>query len=75
MPQLIGLVIVGAGIWAGVKAIQLVAERFSATATSAPSEQDEGASARAGVVERDLGRLEADPRTGIYRPVDGTDRT
>lgn len=66
MPQLIGLVLVGAGLWAGVKAIQRIAERM-ADAGPAPDGPD------AATPEKDLGRLEPDPETGVYRPaaVDG----
>lgn len=61
MPQLIGLVLVGAGLWAGVKALQRIAGR---TAEGAPAENATEGTAR----EKDLGRLEADPETGVYRP-------
>ena len=67
MPQLIGLVLVGAGLWAGVKALQRVAERAAAGKPEHPETNEAGARPR----EKDLGRLEPDPRTGIYRPVGG----
>ena len=60
MPQLVGLVLIGAGVWAGYKAIQ----RWSRRVTDAQPQTD--------VVpitsERDLGALHLDPETGVYKP-------
>ena len=64
MPQLIGLVVVGAGLWAGLKALQRIAEQMTAGKSEPPPQS------QAGVAEKDLGRLELDPATGVYRPVE-----
>jgi hypothetical protein len=63
MPQLIGLVIVGAGIWAGVKALQRLAEHVTDSRPAPEAATVERA-------EKDLGRLVLDPESGVYRPIE-----
>ena len=61
MPQLIGLVLLGAGVVAGYKALRRAVDLMS----SGPSARDSDA---AGEITKDLGHLELDPATGVYRP-------
>jgi hypothetical protein len=66
MPPLIAAMLVGAGAYVGIKVVQRVLASWSemqasaarATARSTPS----------AVVEKDLGSLELDPASGVYRP-------
>ncbi len=74
MPQLIGLVILGAGLVAGFKALRLVADRFSdeLNRTTAESRQTaETAGSQDAVAVKDLGALEFDPISGVYKPRNG----
>lgn len=64
MPPLIVAVLLGAGAYAGFRAVRHFLSRSS---------DHEVASAEDGNVsqmepEKDLGRLELDPATGVYRP-------
>ncbi len=65
MPPLIAAVLLGAGAYAGVKALQRVVSRALDNRPSASAPP----SAAATSSERDLGHLELDPATGIYQPV------
>jgi hypothetical protein len=63
MPPLIAAVLVGAGLYLGYRAAaRLIAERRDRDASPEDSE--------AGVEgpQKDLGALERDPATGVYRP-------
>lgn len=60
MPQLVGLVLIGAGLYAGYRALVRVA---STMAGELEPEVRPNA-----VAVRDLGALEYDPVTGVYRP-------
>ena len=66
MPQLLGLVFLGAGLIAGFRAFQRIAGK-----TRANEAADPDANSRSGggqLREKDLGTLERDPTSGIYRP-------
>lgn len=65
MPPLIAAVLVGAGAYAGFRAIQRILAHASAdvAAANAPT-------TNAAIKEKNLGRLELDPVTGVYRPTD-----
>ncbi len=65
MPQLMGLVLIGAGIWAGYKAVMGWSERVRAELQRA---EDELRRRTANPSEKDLGALELDPETGVYKP-------
>lgn len=73
MPQLLGLVLIGAGVIAGLKALQSVAQRVSdemQRATEAAARRAEEADP-AGSSAKDLGKLEFDPKSGVYKPRNG----
>jgi len=65
MPPLIAAVLIGAGAYAGFRAVQRVFSHISAdvAAANAPA-------TNAAMREKNLGRLELDPATGVYRPTD-----
>lgn len=65
MPQVIGLMLIGAGIYAGFKALSRVLSD-----AAQPSAEPEPAKAH--VSEKDLGRLEWDEANQVYRPVGAT---
>jgi len=68
MPQIVAAVLIGAGIAAGVK--WLAKEVVKATqATRFAPEDLERRRQPVTAAPRDLGTLEYDPRTGVYRPV------
>ena len=61
MPQLIGLVLLGAGVVAGYKAVRRALDLMSANTQTT-------ADPATGEIAKDLGQLELDPATGVYRP-------
>lgn len=65
MPQVIALALLGAGLYAGYR-------WFARTAGDIGAEmrrtEDELAQEAAGRIEKDLGALEFDPTSGVYRP-------
>jgi hypothetical protein len=63
---LIVLALVGAGIYAGYRWLWRPARMIVAEVRRA---EDELRSAARGAAEKDMGRLEHDPVTGVYRPV------
>ncbi len=67
MPQLVGLMVVGAGLYAAYKAIGRMAERVSVEVARAEEELRRRA-ANAGALEKDLGALEWDEAQQVYRP-------
>ena len=69
MPQLLGLVLLGAGVIAGYKAFTHAAARIAAELKRAEDEERRHA-AEAGSVSaaKDLGQLELDPASGVYKP-------
>lgn len=65
MPQLLFLAAVGAGIYAGIRAIKAVVE------TMAPEEVKAAVRQRQrGSEPKNLGTLDYDPVNGVYRPRD-----
>lgn len=66
MPQLIVLALVGAGIYAGYRWLWRPARMIVAEVRRA---EDELRRADHGAAEKDMGRLECDPVTGVYRPI------
>lgn len=72
MPQILGFVLIGAGLIAGYKALRRVAERMSAGIDRAAGEaRRQAAAAPTERVAKDLGQLELDPGSGEYRPRKG----
>ena len=67
MPQLVGLVVVGAGLYAAYKALGRMAQRVSVDMKRAEEELRRRAAA-AGAIEKDLGALEWDETQQVYRP-------
>jgi hypothetical protein len=67
MPQLVGLVVVGAGLYAAYKALGRMAQRVAVDVKRAEDELRRRA-AGAGVLEKDLGALEWDEAQQVYRP-------
>lgn len=66
MPQLVGLVVIGAGLYAAYKALGRVAGRVSEQMARAEDELRRRAKANA--IEKDLGALEWDEAQQVYRP-------
>ena len=65
MPQVIALVLLGAGLYAGYRWLARTANDIGAEMRRA---EDELAQKATGRIEKDLGTLELDPNTGVYRP-------
>jgi hypothetical protein len=65
MPPLIVAVLLGAGAYAGFRAVRHLLSRSSEEGMP-PAE---GGNGNPTEPEKDLGRLELDPATGVYRPV------
>ena len=65
MPQLVVLALLGAGAFAGYRLIQRASREIAAELRRAREELRGGTPAP---TERDLGRLEYDAKTGVYRP-------
>lgn len=66
MPQVIALVVAGAGLYAGYKWISRVLSDTQEALRRAESEVLRREAARSG--PKDLGTLEYDPQSGVYRP-------
>ena len=66
MPQLMVLALVGAGIYAGYRWLWRPARMIAAEVRRAEDEVRRGAVRS---LERDMGQLEYDPISGVYRPV------
>ena len=65
MPQVIALALLGAGVYAGYRWLARTAEEIGAQMRRA---EDEGAQRAQGRIEKDLGALEYDADSGVYRP-------
>jgi len=65
VPQVIALTLLGAGIFAGWRWLTRAASDMAADMRRA---EDELAQKTAGRIEKDLGALEYDPASGVYRP-------
>lgn len=68
MPQLVGLMLLGAGLYAGYKALAGFAAHVADEMTRADEAVRQAAAERAPVREKDLGRLEWDEAAKVYRP-------
>ena len=69
MPQLLGLVLIGAAAVAGFKAIRRVVGNLADEAQRAASKARHQHAEAAGM--KDLGNLELDPKSGVYKPREG----
>jgi len=67
VPQLIVMALVGAGLYAGYRWLSRSAKEITAEITRTEDELLRRATGRA--LEKDMGRLEYDPASGVYRPV------
>lgn len=67
MPQVMAAVLVGAGIAAGIKWLMKEVARVVDDTRLAPEEMRQGEPV--GLAPKDLGALEYDATTGVYRPV------
>ena len=65
MPQLFGIMVIGAGIYAGYKAVVRISGRMR---DELRRTDDEMRKAAADAAEKDLGALVLDPESGVYRP-------
>ena len=65
MPQVIALALLGAGLYAGYRWLARTAGDIGAGMRRA---EDELAQKAAGRIEKDLGALEYDQASGVYRP-------
>lgn len=68
MPQLIVMALVGAGLYAGYRWLSRSAKEITAEIKRTEDELLRRAAGRA--LEKDMGRLEYDPASGVYRPVE-----
>ena len=66
MPQLAVLALFGAGLYAGYKVLTRVSGQIAAELKRA--EQELKRRAEGSPAAKDLGRLEFDPRSGVYKP-------
>ncbi len=66
MPQIVAVVLIGAGIAAGVK--WLAKEVAKAAQATRLASEDLARHGPVPVAPRDLGALEYDAKTGVYRP-------
>jgi hypothetical protein len=66
MPQLMILALVGAGLYAGYRWLSRSARELAAEVRRA--EDELRARAAGSALEKDMGRLEYDPASGVYRP-------
>jgi hypothetical protein len=66
MPMLIGLALIGAGVYAGYRWFARATEEIAAEMRRTDEEMLRRASGKP--IEKDLGALEYDPARGVYRP-------
>ena len=65
MPQVIALALLGAGLYAGYRWITRTTREIAAQMQRADEEVRQEAPGR---IEKNLGALEYDPASGVYRP-------
>lgn len=65
VPQIFALALVGAGLYAGYRWLSKASQHVTADVRTADEELRRRA---AGALEKDMGVLEYDPATGVYRP-------
>ncbi len=68
MPHVFALVIAGAGLYAGYKWMSRVVADAQQLARQRDAERREAMAQRGRGTPKDLGRLEYDPKAGVYRP-------
>lgn len=68
MPQLVALALIGAGLYAGYRWLARSSKELAAQMKRAEDELRQRAAGRP--IEKDLGRLEYDPASGVYKPAD-----
>jgi hypothetical protein len=66
VPQVLALALLGAGLYAGYRWLVRAGREFGAELQAAEEELRRQA---AGRIEKNLGALEYDPASGVYRPV------
>jgi len=66
VPQLVVLALVGAGLYAGYRWLTRTAKEITAEIRRAEDELRQRATG--GAIQKDMGRLEYDPASGVYRP-------
>ncbi|HVY42044.1 MAG TPA: hypothetical protein VG966_03375 [Hyphomicrobiaceae bacterium] len=64
MPQLVGLMLIGAGLYAGYRALMRAAGKVIDELGPGEAELRQ----HSAVTVKDLGALEYDPTSGVYRP-------
>ena len=71
MPQVFLLAALGAGLYAGYRALLRAGEKMAAELKRSEDEVQQRTAPRATGPqhEKDLGTLEFDPRSGVYKPV------
>ena len=67
MPQLFALALVGAGLYAGYRWFTRATQQITAEVRRTQDELRRHANG--GILEKDMGTLEYDPASGVYRPV------
>jgi len=65
VPQVIALALLGAGLYAGYRWVARAAGGIAAAISRAEDELHRQSQSR---IEKDLGALEYDPASGVYRP-------
>jgi hypothetical protein len=65
VPQVIALALLGAGLYAGYRWLSRAARELGAEMQAA---EEELRRQTAGSIEKNLGALEYDPASGVYRP-------
>lgn len=68
MPQLVLIAALGVGVVAGYRWLKRASAAAAEELARATREQEAAARARVATGEKDMGRLEYDPATGVYRP-------
>jgi hypothetical protein len=68
MPQLVAVIIAGAGLYAGLRWLSKALERHALAARRAAEDELARRERGAGRPVKDLGTLEYDPESRIYRP-------
>ncbi len=68
MPQLFALALIGAGAYAGYKWLSKQVQAANAAAVDAAEQMRRAAEQAAGNAPKDLGRLEWDAQSGVYKP-------
>ena len=70
MPQVILLAVLGAGLYAGIRALARVGEHVAAELKNREDALRQRAAAKAATGSEDRSTLEFDPKSGVYKPAD-----